>query len=277
MSELRIRPALAPMAAFFPDWGLRPAPGLLHDLKAVMAWPRDERARMAFHAALHFQAQALWEQVPGMPDDPLVRKLLAEQRQRIGGWPVLMESPPAGEILAQAEQRGTRGAYAGAALALAYLLQTRYAQRLQGPVSLRRVRALLARKGNPFFEEPPGAGALAEAWEEFQSVAHLWGADLILRTWCLDAVAAAAQADLDARREPRPWGFPELALAHSVMVLLSLARELQGFGLATTPKHARAPFLDPATLWHVTDLPDWEVQLPPLELPADLLERYEDY
>ena len=279
MPELRIRPALEAVAELFPSWGERPTLSTLEELRAVMCWPRDEQARMTFHRLLHLQLRSDWEQAPHLADDPLFIKLFARDWQAFGGAEAFLETPPYQTVMDEAERRSTRGEWAGATLCLAHLLHTRYADRLEGPISLRKVRALLARQGSPFFQELPGPRALNDAWEEFQPVAHLWAGSFFVGQWLGATLREAVAADMVARSHlpPPTWQPSDLFLSHLGWAILSLATTFQEFGLAYLPKHARKPLLDPEQLWRLVDVPVWPVAIPAVDLPAELLERFDDY
>jgi hypothetical protein len=253
------------------------------DVRAVMGWPRDLEGRQAFLRVAYLQALADMEDLSPWtgPPDPALRRLIEGRRELLGGWSALMETPPAREVLDEAARRAIRAEGAGATLWLTYLLQARYADRV-GPISLRKVRALLTRKGSPFFPEPPGLRALNEAWDQFQPVAHLWAARFVLRTWPVPDVLLDLERDLAALHRlkgalPSQWQADTLFLVHHGPHLLALAKALQDFGLGYVPRHAHKPILDPEGFWTLADLPAWPVHLPEVTLPEELIERFDDY
>jgi hypothetical protein len=264
---------------FDPERPDEPGPDVLHFIYALMLWPQDESARRKFEGLQFFKFLELLETAPSLKKDEVLTKAVEAQLRGIGGVSTLREMESERKILTDMQNRADRGKWAGGALCMAYLLHTNHAKEIEGGISLRKVRAFLARKGEQFFRKPPKEEALKEAWDEFKSVAPLWAAKFFVDHWMRTQLEVDPLKDLILPEDPtlRNWKIEQAMSQAWVRTVLPLAHDFQEFGLNYKPLKSSVPLLDPKVLWTLVDLPDWAFDRPRVFFLEDLIEILNDY
>ncbi len=231
---------------------------------AFMCWPNDEQKQRDLLSLDYLSNREYVDTNVFLKDHPFWQSDLEARMRNLGGWDALRSARPAVDVIPDVAKRARRGYWAGGTLCTIYLLQTDHAQELKKALSLRHVWTCLPYSGARIFTDCPSAHVLKDVWDEFLSVAHLWAAWYLVERWMGHGAHSLSSVALPIPKECpyHEWVLQRGADTLRMQSVLTLAKEIQSFGLSFKAPRASKTLLDPDQLWQLQKIPNWPVERP---------------